>query len=258
MISERYVWLAWSSAFLIPWLLLYLGVPAKRWTMLRASLLTLPFGLTEPLFVPAYWSPPSLFDLALRTGFDLESLIFSFAIGGVGLVLYDVLTRRVTVRLPAPERHHARHRVHRLALVVPLLVFPPLLFLPWNPIYPAMVAMATGALAAIACRPDLSARAGVGAVLFLSFYAVLLLGLEMTVPGYIGRVWNLSALSGLSIVGLPVEELLFAGAFGGYWSAVNEHLTWSTSVTANALAGASSTTNASRLNVPGTLGDHVR
>jgi len=40
-----------------------------------------PFGLTEPMFVPEYWSPPSLFELAQRTGFDIEGIIFSFAIG---------------------------------------------------------------------------------------------------------------------------------------------------------------------------------
>ncbi len=232
---DHYVWLVWSSGFLLPWLALYWGVPARRRIMLRASLLTMPFGLTEPLFVPAYWSPPSLFELAQRTGFDIESLIFSFAIGGVGLVLYDVLTRRVTMRLPAEEHDHRRHRLHRIALVVPVLVFLPLFFLRWNPIYAAIVAMGTGSLAAIACRPDLRARSWVGAALFVAFYTVLLLGLETTVPGYIGRVWNLSALSGLLVAGLPVEELLFAAAFGAYWSAVYEHLTWSTSTKVSSL-----------------------
>ena len=235
---DHYVWLIWSSAFLIPWLGLYIAIPARRRVMLRASLLTMPFGLTQPLFVPAYWSPPSLFELARRTGFDLESLIFSFAIGGVGLVLYDVLIRRVRMPLSAGERHHTRHRLHRLALAAPVLAFPPLLLLHWNPIYPAIVAMGTGALAAIACRPDLKARTLVGALLFLTFYSVLLLALEATAPGYIGRTWNIPALSGLLIAGLPVEELLFAAAFGGYWSAVYEHLAWSTSAMLTSPAGA--------------------
>jgi len=52
--------------------------------MLWASLFTMPFGPTDPLFVPEYWSPPSLFDLARTTGFDIESLIFCFDIGGIG------------------------------------------------------------------------------------------------------------------------------------------------------------------------------
>lgn len=45
-------------------------------------------------------------------------------------------------------------------------------------------------------------------------------------PGYIARVWNLGALSGLTVAGAPVEELLFAAAFGAYWSGVYDHFTW--------------------------------
>lgn len=90
MVTEQYVWLAWSGAFLLPWAVVYAISPGHRRAMIWASLFTAPFGLTEPLFVPGYWNPPSLFDLAQRTGFDIESLIFCFAIGGVGAVLYVV------------------------------------------------------------------------------------------------------------------------------------------------------------------------
>jgi len=81
----------------------------------------MPLGLTEPLFVPAYWNPPSLFELAQRTGFDIESLIFSFAIGGIGAVLYDVLARRESRQMSHAERHSSRHRFHALALVAPFI-----------------------------------------------------------------------------------------------------------------------------------------
>lgn len=43
-------------------------------------------------------------------------------------------------------------------------------------------------------------------------------------------MWSLSALSGLSLVGMPVEELLFAITFGAYWSGLYEHFTWKTVV----------------------------
>jgi hypothetical protein len=79
---DQYVWLLWSTAFLVPWAALFAWFPRHRRSMVWASLFTTPFGLTEPLFVPEYWSPPSLFDLARTTGFDIESLVFSFAIGG--------------------------------------------------------------------------------------------------------------------------------------------------------------------------------
>lgn len=226
MIPEGYVWLAWSSAFLVPWALLYWRFPAHRRAMVWASLFTAPFGLTEPLFVPAYWSPPSMFDLARRTGFDIESLIFCFGIGGVGAVLYNILVRRRLVPVEEVERRHPRHRWHRWAVLVPFALFPPLYFLPWNPIYPGIVAMAGGAAAGAVCRPDLKTKSVLGGGIFLLYYLVFLTGLELTAPGYIERVWNLEALSGIRLVGFPLEELLFAVAFGAYWSGVYEHVTW--------------------------------
>ena len=186
----------------------------------------MPFGLTEPLFVPEYWNPPSLFDLAARTGFDIESLIFCFGIGGVGAVLYNVATGTSVLPLESGVRHSRHHRHHRIAIATPFLLFPLLYALPWNPIYPAIVAMAVGTIATILCRPDLKKKTWIGGLLFLVYYSILLTGLEWSAPGYIERVWNMDALSGISILRLPVEELLFAIVFGFYWSGVYEHVTW--------------------------------
>lgn len=228
MISETYVWLVWSSAFLVPWAIAYIAFPAHRRAMIWASLFTMPFGLTEPLFVPEYWSPPSLFDLAQRTGFDIESLIFCFGIGGIGAILYNILTQPRRDSTSMVERQQARHRFHFWALAAPFFTFPILYVFPWNPIYPAIVAMVIGAIATMLCRPDLIHKTWIGGLLFLGYYVVFLLGLEWTAPGYIARVWNLDALTGLAIVGMPLEELLFAFTFGAYWSGVYEHFTWKT------------------------------
>lgn len=224
--AYHYVWLIWSSAFLLPWLLLYALFPKHRAAIWWGSVFMAPFGLTEPLFVPEYWNPPSLFELAQRTGFDLESIIFSFAIGGIGAVFYNVLMRKRLEPLPPEEQHHGRHRWHRVALATPFVLFPVLYFLPWNPIYPGIVAMVAGAGAAVMCRPDLKRNTVVGGVLFLAFYLVFLLGLKWSAPGYIEQVWNLKALSGAVIYGLPGEELLFGFSFGLFWTGVYEHFTW--------------------------------
>ena len=66
----HYVWLIWSSAFLLPWIVLYLWNRRWRTVMWRVSLVTALLGLSEPVLVPRYWNPPSLFDLAQRTGFN--------------------------------------------------------------------------------------------------------------------------------------------------------------------------------------------
>ena len=71
--GDKYVWLVWALAFLVPWGAMYIAFPEQRRIMLLSSLLTSLLGLTEPIFVPRYWNPPTLFDLAQRTGFDIES-----------------------------------------------------------------------------------------------------------------------------------------------------------------------------------------
>lgn len=226
MISDQYVWLLWSSAFLFPWAVVYLVFPKQRKAMLWASLFTTPFGLSEPLFVPEYWMPPSLFDLAENTGFDIESLIFSFGIGGIAAVFYNLLKQKMPQAVGACVRHHALHRHHYKALAVPFVVFIALYFFPWNPIYPSIIAMFAGAVATILCRPDLKQKTWIGGLLFLAYYAIFLAGLEWSAPGYIDQVWNMEVLTGVTVGFMPIEELLFAIGFGMYWSGVYEHFTW--------------------------------
>ena len=190
-----------------------------------------PFGLTEPFFVPEYWNPPSLFELAQRTGFDIESIIFSFTIGGIGSVLYNSLTRRNLEPIDPEVRHQSQHGWHRWALATPFVSFLVLFFLPWNPIYAGIAAMVLGAITSVLCRPDLKTNTLVGGVLFLAIYTLFLLGLKWSAPGYIEQVWNLKALSGVVIYGLPLEELLFGFSFGLVWTGIYEHFTWKRSVT---------------------------
>lgn len=222
----QYVWLLWSVAFLLPWAVLYAASPASRARMVRMSAATSLLGLTEPIFVPEYWNPPSLFDLAQRTGFDIESFIFCFAIGGIGSVFYNALTRGELRPVPAGERNPSRHRFHAPALMSPYLIFPFLYVLPWNPIYPGIAALAIGAISTVACRPELSRQTLRGGALFLGLYALFMLMLVVFTPGYIGQVWNLTDLSGVRLAGIPVEELAFGFAFGMYWSGLYEHLYW--------------------------------
>jgi hypothetical protein len=192
--------------------------------MWRASAATAVFGLTEPIFVPAYWNPASLFELTRRTGFDIESVIFAFAIGGIGSVLYDTITRRHLVPVTLAERNAPLHRLHLASLLVPIVSFVPLFFLPWNPIYPILTCLLLGAIASIGSRPTLLRKTVVGAVLFRALYAFLMLVLRVRTPGYIAEVWNLPALQGGLLVGIAVEELVFGFAFGAYVTSVYERV----------------------------------
>lgn len=237
--AYAYVWLLWSSAFLVPWAALYVAAKGFRRQMLGVSFATGLLGLTEPIFVPEYWNPPSLFGLAQRTGFDIESLIFCFAIGGIGAFGYNALARRELQPVPEAERHRLRHRFHRLALAAPFLVFPPLYLLPWNPIYAGIAALALGGAANVWCRPDLARNTLLGGVLFAGLYAVFMILLVVSAPGYVEQVWSLPALSGIRLGAIPLEELVFGFAFGMYWAGIYEHFTWKHGVPSGTRARAS-------------------
>jgi hypothetical protein len=230
LIPDEYIWFTFSVLSLVPWLALYARFRSHRRVMLRASLMTLPFSLTGPLFIPEYWSPPSLFNLAVRTGFDIESPIFCFGIGGVAAVLYTVISRRVVEPMPQEIRLRASHALHVAALLSPTLIFVVLAFSNLNVMHSAIVALIIGGVAIALCRRDLFKQMWIGGVIFLGYYLLFLAGLRVTGGDYIERVWNMKALSGMTFLSFPVEELMWAFAFGAYWSGLYEYFTWTWSV----------------------------
>ena len=161
------------------------------------------------------------------TGFDIESIIFSFAVGGLAAILYESIFKVKHIEMTKEECHHKRHRLHLLALSSPFVIFIILAIATnWNHIYCAIAAMFLGGIAALLCRPDLKKKIWAGGLLFLVLYFIIFLSLVKVFPGYVKNVWNLSHISGILILGIPVEELFFAFALGMLWSSLYEHIYW--------------------------------
>ena len=95
-----------------------------------------------------------------------------------------------------------------------------------NPIYSASIAMFIGGIAAILCRSDLKKKILTGGILFLGLYFVFFLFFNLIYPSAVSQFWNISAISGILILRVPVEELLFAFTFGMLWSSYYEHIKW--------------------------------
>lgn len=220
-------WFTFSLILLGIWFIVFFAGKKCRKKLLIVSLFTMLFGLSEPLFVPTYWHPPSLFNLAASTGFDVESLIFSFAVGGIGATLYDLIFRIRHNKMSMKDMHGRRHRYHKLALASPFIAFAILyLVTKLNPIYSATIALCIGGLATMLCRPDLSMRIIIGGFLFLTIYFIFFLSFNLAYPYALTNIWNLSSISGILILGIPLEELMFAFSFGLMWSSVYEHFNW--------------------------------
>ena len=230
----QYVWPIWSLIIIVLWVIIWLYKKDSRKVMLKMSFITMAFGLTEPYFVPEYWNPPSLFNLAQKTGFDIESFIFSFAIGGIGCVIYRLFFKRQLVEMEEMERVHHRHKLHSYLLIVPIFVAAALSILTsLNHIYCGIIAMFTGALATLYCRPDLKGKIWIGGFLFTLLYFIYFGSILLFFPLYVKSYWNLDELTYILIAGIPLEELLFAFSFGMYWSSLYEHLYWKKLITSN-------------------------
>ncbi len=213
---------------MVIWAVVYVRLSGdQRRKMFKVSLVTSVLGFTEPLFVPEYWSPPSLFDLAARTGFDIESVIFSFGVGGLVVVMYEYFFPVHEMAVTADEHLVSRHRWHYAALGAgPAMFVLLMLVTDLNPIYAAVLAMTAGALATGYCRSDLIRKMIVSAFLFTAFYGGYFMVLILMDNRFVDQVWNPATISGWRVLGMPVEELLFAFTFGLYWSSIYEHAAW--------------------------------
>jgi hypothetical protein len=219
-------------------------VPEFWWGSLSCGLL----GVTEPLFVPEYWNPPSI----LKVGrWDLESFLFCFAIGGVAavvtelgpvkrsLVLIDayveaairailsavsklsagilhssMLDRPMVSRLIPPEQT----RIENMLLVTFFFaVLGATAQLGLNIIYDAAIVCVATTVMVAWRRPSLRWQIPGGGLTFLVIYTAVLVIMDHTYPDFYDH-WNLEALSGAWILGAPAEEYLFAFTFGMMWA----------------------------------------
>ena len=63
-------------------------------------------------------------------------------------------------------------------------------------------------------------------LLFTAFYLLYFFWFILYAPGYVIQVWNIQAISGLLIAGIPLEEILFALGFGFFWSGIYDLYAW--------------------------------
>jgi len=217
-------WFVFALMFDAVWLVLYASKPHLRRQMLWVSAFTALTGLAEPIFVPRYWTPPSLLNLATNTHFDVESLVFSFGTGGIGSVLYEFALNVQHRRMGTVELRRERRGFHLFSLSVMPVVFGLLFFFTGlNPIYCVSAGLFLGALAAVVGRPDLAWNTLLGGLMFMGLYFVAFFLATLAFPSFV-NAWNLPALSGVLAFGVPLEELMFAFTFGMMWSGVYEHV----------------------------------
>jgi hypothetical protein len=199
-----------TATFALGWLL----CPDLRRSSLVAAVALAPFAVMGFVFVPAYWQPDHAFTFIRGVG--VEDVLFCFACGGVCWVVAASGTGVRCEPLPATGGFLAR-------------------LLAWAGIalFGGVVAWwaGCGILAAVIlgfvfsglvvlCRiPRASRLILPGAIGFTLVYAAVS-WIVLTVYPAAAGFWVADAISGRRVLGLPVEELVWALGFGATWPVV--------------------------------------
>jgi len=220
MQNDHYSYLVGVLIFGAAWLACYLIGKNYRAEIRWGTLISAPMALTSILFVPQYWTPPSLFDLDQKIRVGVEDVLWAAAVGGIASVVAEILLKE---RLSALRKGvRKRHFVPFILVVVVFIVLQ--LWHPGKTIYNTIIAFAIGAVVIAVLRSDLIPTMLTGALSFALLYFALFLIFLLLYPGFIQRYYNIPNLLGIYVLGVPIEELLFAGRGGAIWSVAYEYV----------------------------------
>ncbi len=182
---------------------------AHRRPMLLSGLLSAPYGFASIAFVPDYWQPVRIAEF----GAGPEDLVFSFSNGCLVWFCAVRFTRsRFSMRLH-PIRLIARFLACTLAGIA---VAVPLWLVGCKPMIAVLCAMPLLGVALLLMRRSYVSIALAGAVGFTALYTVVFVGILQLWPRFIDQ-WTTEQLCGLSLLGVPVEEIAWSLGFGAVW-----------------------------------------
>jgi len=186
-------------------------VPRHRTPALLSAMLGIPGAAYSLVFVPTYWNPVRI--LALPIG--IEDVLFSFANGGLVWLLVAVWTPGIRVSIDAAtvaKRWLAVTAAFTLLLVVIARAGVPVM-------HAGLVGAAVILGAMLWLCPAYWPLAVRGAIAFTILYGAVLFGNLHIWPGTLSQ-WDTRVLSGIVFLGAPVEEMVWALAYGALYPVV--------------------------------------
>jgi hypothetical protein len=186
----------------------YCVLRTRRRTLFVSGLLSMPCSLTTFYFVPEYWQPVRLFDFLL----GIEDIFFSFSTGMLVWFLMEVRPGDAVSETGWSRVLPRYFKVLSLGLATILLMQQ----IPIMVMNQALVGIIIIGLILSWNRWRALPSALLTGVAFSSFYTLLLAFMFANFPKF-SIQWTHSNLFGLSVLGIPVEESIWAFIFGVCW-----------------------------------------
>jgi hypothetical protein len=180
-----------------------------RWVTLLSGALAAPFALTSPLVVPSYWSPSRIAVFLAGP----EDVLFAFASAGIAsLAAVRLLRHRIEFQ-PRTERIWWRYLG---GACCGLAVGDSSWRLGGTPMTATVMAFCALTAVILWRRRDLWPLALAGIPGFALLYLGLLKTSYVLMPTF-GSQWNPQGLWGPMLFGVPLDEVIWAAAFGVAW-----------------------------------------
>ena len=220
----RYVYLLLVGAAFALWLVIVMLRKDLRKEIFVMSLLVGLMGVSELVWAGQYWRPEYAFPLGALSLGPEDILLAAFLYGGVGSVAWQfVANERYTCR-PSYTKDPLRNACVLALLGAPVMFIALDLLVPLNIVYTATLALLVPAVLLSILRPGYMRAILANGFLLGTLSFALLAGANALFPGFIAHVWNLSALSGLMLLGVPLEEPIFHFAAGACFAVAYETL----------------------------------
>lgn len=207
--NHQFAYLVGSIIFLAVWLVFFFWRKELRREMLVMSFIAGFFTPLALIFLPDYWNPEHI---AGKYPLGIEDYLFAFAIGGIAAVIYEATAGKTHTLCECRKRNPIDVAIIAVAAAVIMIIFTAIFGL--NSIYSNYLSFLAIFGFVIYFRRDLLVQAlmsglMVGGLMFL-FYQVWI----WIYPGIIQHWWKLENISGILILGVPLEEILWGFGWG--------------------------------------------
>ncbi|MDP3785153.1 MAG: lycopene cyclase domain-containing protein [bacterium] len=229
-----YEYLVGCAILSVPWFILFFLRKDLRKPMIWSGLfymkfLTIVFILlsfliwvfsisSSRMITPGYWEPKTIFDLGkITNGYAVEDALFMFIVGGVVAGIYEAIFHKKISRFKVSAYHFRALMFGSLGAAIVAIATNQ------NFIYSLIAFGFLGAIAIWVERPDLIPHSLWGGIVFTVMYFLLFSVFNSLFPDFILKVYHLENLSGVMLINVPIEELLYALSFGLAWSPIYEY-----------------------------------
>ena len=200
------VYLKLMIVALVLWAIVFIRRKGQRKDMLWTGIFAAIAGPIQELwYVKDYWHPDYI------GGWPwIEDILFGFVVVGVFAALYEIIFYRHIKEVQDKKSYYFVFIVVALIASVGMAFFTPFM----NSIYAAIIAFVIAWAVTMFVRPDLFRLSVYTAILVTVFTFIAYKALLFFKPYIVTAWWDLDNISGILLLGVPLEEFVWFATMG--------------------------------------------